>query len=279
MTERIDKLPVVLTSFAYREEYFRELDGLLTTVREHHPDWLIVAGRGPVSGLPPGSMEVESPWGTHRWTPPVALDVNDFETAFFNIVSLKPWWISQVWRMCSLPDDGRLKRVLWSDADNRFNGPLDIELQPDSELVSGCWSQNREMICGGLLLFQGKSDGTIHRLIDEWSQDCLGYTVTPPPVGKENHPEDQERLTELLGAFPYRGGEIEVLKLDINKYLCCPTDGDKIERRGLVESWYMSARMQRPENRNRNWPPPEEYRRHAMIGDSIPDANWDPYES
>ena len=50
MHTRVDKLPAVLTSFAYREEYFPELDGMLATVRQHHPDWKIVTGRGPVAG-------------------------------------------------------------------------------------------------------------------------------------------------------------------------------------------------------------------------------------
>src|SRR6185312_6827835 len=34
---RIDKLPAVVTSFAYREEYFSELGGMLATVQKLHP--------------------------------------------------------------------------------------------------------------------------------------------------------------------------------------------------------------------------------------------------
>ena len=37
MIKRIDGLPAVLTCFAYREEYFPEMEGMLATIREHIP--------------------------------------------------------------------------------------------------------------------------------------------------------------------------------------------------------------------------------------------------
>src|SRR6185369_5013051 len=99
MLKRIDQLSVILTSFAYREEYFPELDGMLATIREHHPDWQIVTGRGPVPGYNTPTLEVESTFSLtrQRWSLPVSLDLNGTQNDWYRIAKMKGWWVTQVW--------------------------------------------------------------------------------------------------------------------------------------------------------------------------------------
>src|ERR1700739_4246158 len=75
MITRVDRLPTVLTSFGYRSEYVSELEGMIPTVRQHHPDWPIVIGRGPVSGFELPTLEVEIPPGKCHWSLPVPLSL------------------------------------------------------------------------------------------------------------------------------------------------------------------------------------------------------------
>src|SRR5262245_40563941 len=95
--QRIDRLPVVVTSFAYRNEYFPELDGMIESVREHHPGWSLVTGRGPVLNAGSAALAVESPSGALHWELPVPLDLDGSEDDWLRIVRMKAWWVSRVW--------------------------------------------------------------------------------------------------------------------------------------------------------------------------------------
>src|SRR5436309_15434024 len=95
MIKRTDQLPVVLTSFAFRQEYFSELDGMVASVREHHPDWSIVTGKGPVPGFDLPTLEVESPEGRQQWSLPVALNLDDSVDDWLKIMNMKAWCITR----------------------------------------------------------------------------------------------------------------------------------------------------------------------------------------
>jgi len=136
MYKRIDELPAILTSFAYREEHFPEMEEMLVTVRRHHPTWHLVPGRGPVSGFKGAAFEVESPRGNCRWTLPVPFELDGSLNDWTRIVWMKAWWMTSVWdQFGSIP----INRVIWLDADARLNGPLDILLEPEKEVVAGVW--------------------------------------------------------------------------------------------------------------------------------------------
>ena len=281
MIKRIDEVPAILTCFAYREEYFAEMEGMLATIREHHPDWPIVVGRGPVPGFDMPTLEVESPSGKCLWTLPVSLNIEGTIDDYYRITMIKGWWVAQVWHKFGDLVAGHRKRVVWTDADNRFNGPLDIEFEREAEVVAGLWAHdsedsNQDTICSGLLFFQGAMQGVVENIIDRWSNKCLGYIQNLPPLTKERFDGDQEALHEILQSYPDSSGDFVLIKLDMNKYARCPNAGDILGPRGLVDHWYISGKMESPEYHHLNWPPPEEFRRHAEVGTPIPNINWEP---
>ena len=220
MIKRIDELPAVLTSFAYRQEYFAEMEGMLATIREHHPDWPIVVGRGPISGFEMPTLEVESPSGKCYRSLPACLNIEGSPNDFFRITMIKGWWMSQVWRRFGNLVDGSSHRLVWSDADARFNGALDIELEPEAEVIAGLWYYDPETpdfdtINSGLLIFQGGQDGIVERIIDQWSMKCVGYMERWPPQTMPRPYGDQEVLNEVLQSHPDTNGDYVLLKLDL----------------------------------------------------------------
>lgn len=278
MIDRIDKLPTVLTSYGYRSEYVRELLGMIPTAREHHPDWPLVIGRGPVAGFEMPTLEVESPSGKCHWSLPVPLNLEDSREAserdWARIALMKPWWIAEVWhnlrKLTGLPHN----RLIWLDADARLNGPLDIDLDLDAEVIAGPWwgpqeiPVNERHICGGLLLFQGNTGEVVESIIDQWAQKCISYITNlppaPPPDRTDKARDDDQRvLTDLLEENS--SSHLVWLKLDYDKY-CGVADvrSGTPELGSLVDQWMMNEKMRLPQDRDRNWPPPEEARRrHA----------------
>ncbi|HET8889520.1 MAG TPA: hypothetical protein VFQ41_11505 [Candidatus Angelobacter sp.] len=277
MTSKIDKLATVLTSYAYRDEYIRELDGMVPTIREHHPDWPIVTGKGPVAGFDMPTLEVESPSGKCHWSLPVALNLNgsrkSSEEDWAKIALMKPWWIAEVWRnlkeLTHLPHN----RLVWLDADARLNGPLDIELDPNAEVIAGPWWADKNSppdehhICGGLIVFQGAAGGIVDTIITQWAQKCMSYIQHLPPPPPPNRPDlarddDQKVLTGLLKGVSQ--ADFVSLKLDYDKYCGVPDIRSGEPREGaLVDQWMMNEKMRLPQDRDRNWPPPEEARRQV----------------
>lgn len=266
MVQAISDLPVVLTCFAFRQEYFSELDAMLVTLKEHHPDWPIVVGRGPLANSDETVLEVETPVGRCRWTLPIPLRLDDSDNDWRKITRMKGWWLSQVWHHCGGLADPRSHRVLWLDADARLNGPLDFAIEAEAELLSGVWwhdSENpaEDTMTGGLLLFQGAPDGPIAELLDRWSYKCLQQIQNLPPSITPWLDSDQEVLTEAWREYHEQGPKIEILELDYDKF-CGMTSPDGSRKPGaLVDQWQMSRKMKRREDRDRVWPPPEELRR------------------
>lgn len=280
MKRIVHELPAVVTCYAYRQEYIEEMEGMLVTIKEHHPDWPIVIGRGPVAGFDRPTFEVESDGEKFNWTLPVSLYLDGSEQDFLRICFIKAWWIAQVWhRLGDLVGADR-NRLVWTDADARFNGPLDIELDPNDEAIAGPWwsdpeDPDHEHICGGLLLFQGVKQGIIENIVDEWATRCLSHIEQPRPQTKPWPDDDQDLLTEVLKNSTKSNSDYTLVRLEMEKYIGLPTDGGKeLVGRHLIDHWYMSAKMRMPEYQDRNWPPPEEYRRHAEIGTPIPNINW-----
>ena len=282
MISRIDKLPAVLTSYAYRSEYIREIDGMIPTVREHHPDWPIVAGRGPMPDFDMPTLEVESPSGKCHWSLPVPLNLDGCREAsekdWAKIALMKPWWIGEVWRnfrsFAQLPP----KRLVWLDADARLNGPLDIELDPHAEVIAAPWwthpKTHEHHLCAGLLVFQGRDGGVVDSIIEQFAQQCTGYIQNLPPDPPSDHPDltredDQKVLTGLIKRAS--NCDLVSLKLDYHKYCGIPDYKSGVPRPGaLIDQWMMNEKMRLPQDRDRNWPPPEEARRrHTQSNGSV----------
>lgn len=270
MIRRVDELPVVLTCFAYRREYFVEMEGMLATVREHHPNWPIVIGRGPIDGCDMPSLEIESPSGSCRWTLPAELKLDGGENDWRKITRMKGWWVSQVWLNFGNLAGPKLNRVIWLDADARLGGPLDIEIDPEANLLAGPWwhDPNNDDFSGirsGILLFQGVKHGKIESLINEWSSKCLNEIRDLPPRTLPWLDGDQEILDAILKALPEAEVDGILLKLDHPKYCGHLTKYGATRPGTLVIHWLMSARMWREENSDLPWPPPEEYRREIAL--------------
>jgi hypothetical protein len=288
MIQRIDQLPVVLTSFAYRSEYFSELDCMLATVRDHHPGWAVVSGKGPVAGFELPTLEVESPAGKFHWNLPLALNPGNYEDDWRKITMMKGWWLAQVWQNLGLPGnptDSKLNRVVWLDADARLNGPLDITLEPEAEVIAAPWCCDDVDVPGyahilsGMLLVQGSKQGTIAALLHQWSAACLDRIRNLPPATVPWGDGDQEVLTEILRDFRAPKGDYTLLKLDEEKYGSNPIAHGKFVRQSLINHWDMSTRMKKPpEERDSVWPPAEEFRRTAAIGTPVPGMIWKPRE-
>src|SRR5579871_3974097 len=137
----IADLPTVLTSFGYRSEYLPELESMLATVREHHPGWPQVIGRGPLGGSSGASLSATTPGGEFQWTLPAPLRL-DGENDWRLITRMKAWWIATVWNHLSHQGSGAI-RLIWLDADARLNGPLDFLVDAGAELIASPWYVDR----------------------------------------------------------------------------------------------------------------------------------------
>lgn len=270
MIKTTAQLPVVLTSFAYREEYFSELDGMVASVREHHPDWHIVTGKGPVHGFEMPTLDIESPTGRQQWSLPVSLNLDGSVDDWRKITKMKAWWITRVWHTFGHLTGGSA-RLVWIDADARINGPLDIELDSESEVIAGAWWSDArhpgyDTIASGLLLFQGSSKGTIETILNRWSDTCLSHIqkLPDPPLVPWGD-GDQEVLNQILKVRPISNGHYILIRLDSDKY-CAIVDKDGTPKPGaLVDQWVMARKMKWPRDRERNWPPPEEVRKKLRV--------------
>lgn len=278
MIERLDQLPAVLTSFAYRKEYFPEIEGMLATVREHHPDWRLVTGRGPIAGVDSPTLDVESPYGRSRWTLPVPFELDGSERDWHRIVFMKGWWIAEVWRQFGALLDSRVRRVIWLDADGRLNGPLDLEVEPNAEVFASPWwthpqtPEAEHHVCSGLLLFQGASGGAVESVINLWATECLKHIELPllPSPYFPNPMGDQCLLTKVVTAEASLARPYTLLKLQYEKYCGVPDDKtDLCPENALVDQWMMNEKMRKPNNRGVNWPPPEEARRPRPRSSSL----------
>jgi hypothetical protein len=268
--KRVDQLPAVLTSFAYREEYFPELEGMLVTVRKHHPAWTVVTGKGPLAGFDRPSLEIESSQGKFHWSLPVPFQLDGTEKDWHRIVFMKGWWLAQVWRGVSGLDSSDMKRIVWLDADGRLNGPLDVELHPEAEVIASPWwtdpgtPEHGHHICSGLLIFQGRRGGPVERVIDQWAEDCLSHIQLPllPSPFVPGPQGDQCLLTKIVKSSLDAPNSYGVIKLSYEKYCGVPDykTGD-CKAGALVDQWMMNEKMRLPEDRNKNWPPPEWARR------------------
>jgi len=272
MRKKIDQLPVILTSFAYREEYFPELDGMLATIRQHHPDWLTVIGRGPVPGYNTPTLEVEVCSSVrYRWSLPVSLDLNGTPNDWYRVVKMKGWWLALVWHYCRDLLGSPQNRVVWFDADGRLNGSLDFEVEPEAESIAAVWwtdpktPPQQHHACGGLLMFQGRRGGTVHNILDQWSADSL-RSITRPQVRSNYLPgpdTDQCMLTDLLKEHEGDEGFVSV-KLSYSKYCTIPDKKDgSIAEGALVTQRMMNEKMRTLKDGTRNSPPPEAAARQA----------------
>ena len=268
---RIGDLPAIITSFAYREDYFPELGGMLATVRKHHPAWHIVSGKGPVPGFDSPTFEIAAPQHKFQWSLPVSFQLDGSEKDWHRIVFMKGWWMARVWHQFGGSGSSDVKRIIWLDADGRLNGPLDVELDPEAEIIASPWwtdpgtPEPEHHICSGLLVFQGRSGGPVEKLIDAWAADCLAHIQVPlsPSLFLPGPEGDQCLLTKLVKNNSGVQETFGVLKLSYEKYCGLPdiNTGD-CKPEALVHQWMMNKKMRRPEDRSKNWPPPEEQRRH-----------------
>ena len=268
MTKRLHELQSILTSFAYRSEYFHELDGMLVTAREHHPGWPTVTGRGPVPGLDLPTFEVEAPARKCQWTFPVALDLDGSENDWRKITKMKAWWLSRVWGEFGGIADPDCNRLVWLDADARLNGPLDIELDSEADVIAGPWWDDPEnpdhsTICSGLLVFQGAKQGIVQAVIDRWSSKCQSQIGNLPAPTVPWLDGDQEVLNEVMHGLSPDNFGYTLLKLEHDRYAgYANRDGTPLAG-ALVDQWQMSRKMKFPECRDRDWPPPEVSRRRS----------------
>lgn len=266
MIKRTDELPVVLTSFAFREEYSLELDGMVASVRQHHPEWQIVTGKGPVSGFEFPTLDVESPAGRHQWSLPVSLNLDGSVDDWRKITKMKAWWLARVWHSFGQLA-GDIRRILWIDADARINGPLDIELDSEVEAIAGAWWSDArhpgyDTIASGLLLFQGSRQGSIESILDQWSGRCLAHIqkLPDPPIVPWGD-GDQEVLNQILKDRPAASGGYALITLESSKYCAIVDKEGKPVPGALVDQWVMARKMKWPRDRDRDWPPPEGMRR------------------
>jgi hypothetical protein len=270
--QSVKGLPVVLTCFALRDEYFPEIEAMIATVKHYHPDWLLVIGRGHFMDNHTVIFDIESPSGQSQWTLPVPLYLEGGENDWRRITRIKGWWMREVWNQFAEMTGTAFGRIMWLDADARLTTALNFEIDPASELIAGPWwydptNSDYDAITTGLVLFQGNKDGTVAKILDVWSNDCLDQiqNLRPPTVP---WPEgDQEVLTNILAQFPEEEHGLRILKLDHDQYCGIPTASGQPQPDALVDHWMMSAKMGRKGKRGDNWPPPEHLRRALARSD------------
>lgn len=270
--QSVKDLPVILTCFALRDEYFPELDGMLATVKLHHPDWLLAIGRGHFRDNHTVIFNTETPHGQSQWTLPVPLSLEGGENDWRRITRIKGWWMREVWHRCAGMTGDNFVRIMWLDADARLNTSLNFEVDPESELIAAPWwydsgNSDYNTITTGLFLLQGNKEGTVAKILDLWSNDCLDQIrdLRPPTVP---WPEgDQEVLTNILVQYPEEESNLKILRLDHDRYCGIPLPSGQPQPDALVDHWMMSAKMGRKGKRGDNWPPPEHLRRALIKND------------
>jgi hypothetical protein len=261
------ELPTVVTCFAFREEYFPELRGMISTIKRNHPDWPLVVGRGTPMDSGAVVFDIEAPTGPGRLTLPVSFHPEGGEDDWRRITRMKACWLHEVWHrwggLASFP----CHRVMWLDADARCTAPLIFEIDPETEAIAGPWWRHPDDSCydtitTGLLLLQGTEHGPVAEVLARWSRSCvaqikdLGPPLVPWPEG------DQEVLTRLLAQPPGTAAGFQLLKLDHDTYCGIPLPDGKPRPGALVDHWMMSAKMGRKNSkRGPDWPPPEHLRR------------------
>ncbi len=263
MTARpLAELTTVVTCFAFREEYFPELSGMIATIEECHPEWPMVIGRGTPRDDGVVTFDVETPDGPERWTFPVPFHLCGGEDDWRRITRMKAWWLHEVWLRCGGPTRSARHRIVWIDADARCRAPLAFEVDPQSEIIAGPWWRYPELsdyegITTGLLLFQGSERGPVAGVPERWSDVCLeqirnlGPPTVPWPEG------DQEVLTKvLLAECPEMDATLRLLKLDHDTYCAFPPTPEAV-----IDHWMMSGKMARRGSKGSDWPPPEHLRR------------------
>jgi hypothetical protein len=267
MTARpLRELSTVLTCFAFRDEYFPELNGMLATVRRHHPDWPLVIGRGALIGSGLARFDVETPSGLYQWDLPVPLHLGGGEDDWRKITRMKGWWLEEVWSRFGGLAGPPCNRIMWLDADARLNAPLDFGLDPEAEIIAGPWwhdpnDSRYDTITSGLLLLQGVGQGPVAEILNGWSRACLEQ-IENLAAPKVPWPEgDQEVLTDVLAQSSEAGLSFSILKLDHEQYCGIPTEKGEPQPGALVDHWMMSAKMGRKGKRGEDWPPPEHLRR------------------
>lgn len=223
MIKRTQELPVIFTSFAFQKEHFPEMEKTVESVRKHHPDCLVVTGKGPLLEMDPPILEVQSPSGDRRWGLPVSLNLDGGCDDRRKITLMKAWWIARVWHSFGYLV-GNSRRILWLDACSQMSGPLDIELHTEAEILAAVWPRNaRHLVMDGdLLLFQGVHEGTIETILNRWSDACLSRIQkrqAPSPDGPGEC--DQAILTQILKFRPPSNQHYILIRLEPGRY-CVP---------------------------------------------------------
>src|SRR5262245_38170718 len=196
---------------------------MLVTLEEHHPDWAIISGKGPLARIDSAAFDVHAPSGGSVWALPVPLKLDGSENDWRRVTRIKAWWMAQVWHSLDEMSDAQWRRVLWLDADARLNGPLDIEIDPEAELIAAPVDYDPDYpeidtICSGLLLLQGRRDGIIRTIIDKWSAACLEQIQELRPSTVPWLDSDQDVLNEVMESLPEKKGDYTLLKLEHDKY-------------------------------------------------------------
>ncbi len=243
---------------------------MMATVREHHPNWHLITGKGPVAGFENPTLEVELSAGKTHWSLPVSFQLDGTEQDWHRIVFMKGWWMAQIWHHCAVLADGHRNRVMWLDADGRLTGKLDVELEPDAEVIASPWwtdpgtPEPEHHICSGMIIFQGARGGAVESILKRWAADCIAHIQLPllPSPFVPGPQGDQCLLTKLVKSDLAAPDKCTLLKLDYDKYCGVPDYKTGAPKPGtLIDQWMMNEKMRLPEDRNRNWPPPEEARR------------------
>lgn len=261
MIKKINQLRVVLTSFAYRSEYFYELEKMLATVKAHHPDWQIVAGKGPSAAFDFPALEVHSPCGKSHLIPPALLNLESSTDDWWKTTRMKAWWIDYVWHKFGHLA-GKHFRLVWIDADARVNGPLEIEVDTEAEIIAAAWSSDvrhgHKTIGSGFLYLQGSPEGKIESILEQWAAMCIGHaksisdsTIAPWDDG------GQEFLNQLLKARPSGNGNYILIKLDSDQYWAIAGQEGKPHPGPLVEHRGMAGKMNWPKDSGLEWQPEE----------------------
>jgi hypothetical protein len=221
---------------------------MVASAKDHHPNWIIVTGKGPLDGFKLPTLEVLSPLGIQQWSLPVPLNLDGSVDDRRKITKMKAWWIARVWHSFGHLT-GNSSRILWIDADARVNGPLDIALDSESEVIAGAWLRDArypgyDTIAGALLFFQGSRSGTIEGILKQWSDTCLVHIQdlpSPPLVPWGDG--DQEVLNQILKLPPHSNKYYIQIRLDADKYYAV-VNKDKLLLPGVsVDHCEMARKM------------------------------------
>lgn len=243
------------TSFAVGEDYCKEIDGLVNSIRKNSPTTNLIIGKAPFLKKVDDEFEITIYTENFSKVEVASKKILDGSTQVNNWESrclLKPSWILSSYDFMT-PEE----KFLWIDADARVRGDLSQckSIIHDDKIVAAVASGDEYL--AGFIIFN-EFDDSFH-FLETWQNDCIGEFHS----SKAKFP-DQHFFNKSINNWCISEQMLIVQRLDDKWGSIAPmiTGSPLIPKwskppRDNAIIWHWQASRKR---KGWNWPPKEELR-------------------